>query len=165
MPSVTGLLEQREVRVWEELESWLEVLGQAHEEVAAATVPAERARVARKELLHALAEEGAGGAATMPVDARAKAGAGPPVWGWGTAGSRSKDAAPSDRCVRVGHRPLRQPRAAGNCCAATRTSAHTPYRRRAIPGTRGDGHDAADNGDRLDNHRDELRQQEVRDLI
>lgn len=48
MPSVIGLLEQREVRAREELESWLEVLSQAQEEVPAVT---ERA------------EEGAGGTA------------------------------------------------------------------------------------------------------
>ncbi|MEU2686830.1 hypothetical protein ABZ654_23715 [Streptomyces hygroscopicus] len=46
MPSVIGLLEQREARAQEELESWLEVLGQVQEEVAAAQERAERARVA-----------------------------------------------------------------------------------------------------------------------
>lgn len=77
MPSVIGLLEQREVRAREELESWLEVLGQAQEEVAAATERAERARVAREELVQALAEEGAGGAGTAPVHAGASARLGP----------------------------------------------------------------------------------------
>ncbi|WP_189317196.1 hypothetical protein [Streptomyces brasiliensis] len=60
MPSVIGLLEQREARAREELESWREVLSQTQEEVAAATERAERARVAREKLVQALAEEGAG---------------------------------------------------------------------------------------------------------
>lgn len=76
MPSVIGLLEQREVRAREELESWREVLSQAEEEVAAATERAERARVAREELVQALAEEGVGGASPVPVDAGAEAGRG-----------------------------------------------------------------------------------------
>ncbi|WP_141720882.1 hypothetical protein [Streptomyces sp. Ncost-T10-10d] len=54
-----GLLEQREARAREELDSWLEVLWQAREEVTAAQERAERARVARAELVQALAEESA----------------------------------------------------------------------------------------------------------
>lgn len=46
MPSVIGLLEQCEAQAQEELQSWLEVLSQAQQEVAAATERAERARVA-----------------------------------------------------------------------------------------------------------------------
>lgn len=58
------------------------MLSQAHEEVAAATERAERARVAREELVQALAEEGAGGAGAVPVDAGAEAGPEEPVlWG------------------------------------------------------------------------------------
>ncbi|MFE3905150.1 hypothetical protein ACFXPY_33860 [Streptomyces sp. NPDC059153] len=47
MRSLIGLLEQREARAREELDSWLEVLRQAREEVTAAQERAERARVAR----------------------------------------------------------------------------------------------------------------------
>ncbi|WP_369392470.1 hypothetical protein AB5J72_36465 [Streptomyces sp. CG1] len=54
-----GLLERREGRAREELESWLGVLRQAQEEVTAARERAERARVAREELVQALAEESA----------------------------------------------------------------------------------------------------------
>ncbi|GAX57935.1 hypothetical protein AQJ27_48180 [Streptomyces olivochromogenes] len=50
MPSVLGLPEQREARAQEELGSWLVVLSQAQEEVAAAT---ERARVAREKVVQA----------------------------------------------------------------------------------------------------------------
>ncbi|MGW3951046.1 hypothetical protein ACWEKM_08875 [Streptomyces sp. NPDC004752] len=77
MPSVIGLLEQREARAREELESWMEVLSQAQEEVAAATERAERARVAREERVQALAEVGAGGVAAVPVDAGTEVGPGP----------------------------------------------------------------------------------------
>jgi hypothetical protein len=77
MPSVIGLLEQREARAQQELESWLEVLSQAQAEVAAARERAERARVAREELVQALAEEGAGGVAAVPVEAGAGAEPGP----------------------------------------------------------------------------------------
>jgi hypothetical protein len=62
MPSVIGLLEQREARAQEELDSWREVLRQAQVEVAGAQERAERARVAREELVRALAEESASGA-------------------------------------------------------------------------------------------------------
>ncbi|MFE5092335.1 hypothetical protein ACFRCI_18600 [Streptomyces sp. NPDC056638] len=56
---MVGLLEQREARAREELDSWLEVLRQAREEVTAAQERAERARVARAEFVQALAEESA----------------------------------------------------------------------------------------------------------
>jgi hypothetical protein len=77
MPSVLGLLEQREVRAREELGSWLEVLNQTQQEVASATERAERAREAREELVQALAEEGAGGAAIVPLDEGAQVAPGP----------------------------------------------------------------------------------------
>jgi hypothetical protein len=94
MPSVIGLLEQREARAREELESWLEVLRQAQEEVTAAQERAERARVAREELVQALAEESAVSTVTSvpaggDADASAASGASgagvgyderPPVW-------------------------------------------------------------------------------------
>ncbi|MFF3878148.1 hypothetical protein [Streptomyces sp. NPDC001978] len=67
MPSVIGLLEQREARAQEELDSWREVLRQAQVEVAGAQERAERARVAREELVQALAEENASGAGAGPV--------------------------------------------------------------------------------------------------
>ncbi|WP_345516652.1 hypothetical protein [Streptomyces yanii] len=67
MPSVIGLLERREARAQEELDSWLEVLRQAQVEVAGAQERAERARVAREELVQALAEESAGGVGSGPA--------------------------------------------------------------------------------------------------
>jgi hypothetical protein len=57
MPSVLGLMEMREARARQELESWTEVLEQAQAEVDAARERVERARVGREELVSALAEE------------------------------------------------------------------------------------------------------------
>jgi hypothetical protein len=58
MPSVLGLMERREARARQELESWTEVLEQAQAEVDAARERVERARVGREELVAVLAEEG-----------------------------------------------------------------------------------------------------------
>ncbi|MGP3731733.1 hypothetical protein ACTWJ9_00490 [Streptomyces sp. GDS52] len=74
MPSVIGLLEQREARTQEELNPWREVLRQAQMEVAGAQERTERARVAREELVQALAEESASGADAGGFDER------PPRW-------------------------------------------------------------------------------------
>ena len=60
MPSVIALLECREARAQEELDSWLEALREAEECVVAARGRVERARTAREEVLRALAEEGEG---------------------------------------------------------------------------------------------------------
>ncbi|CAL9324309.1 hypothetical protein [Streptomyces sp. SudanB66_2053] len=57
MPSVLGLLERREARARQDLESWTEVLEQAQSEVDAARERVERARVGREELVSVLAEE------------------------------------------------------------------------------------------------------------
>ncbi|MFQ6856344.1 hypothetical protein AAIB46_36620 [Streptomyces sp. 35M1] len=57
MPSVLGLMEQREARARQELESWTEVLEQAQAEVDAARERVERARVGCEELVAVLAEE------------------------------------------------------------------------------------------------------------
>lgn len=57
MPSVIALLEFREARAREELESWLEVVKEAEEQAAAARQRLERARIACDEVLRALAEE------------------------------------------------------------------------------------------------------------
>ncbi|MFE2094980.1 hypothetical protein [Streptomyces sp. NPDC059460] len=57
MPSVLGLMERREARARQELESWTEVLEQAQAEVDAARERVERARVGREELVSVLAEE------------------------------------------------------------------------------------------------------------
>ena len=51
MPSVLGLMEQREARARQDLESWTEVLEQAQAEVDAARERLERARVGREELV------------------------------------------------------------------------------------------------------------------
>lgn len=51
MPSVLGLMERREARARQELESWTEVLEQAQAEVDAARERVERARVGREELV------------------------------------------------------------------------------------------------------------------
>ncbi|MDX6314501.1 MAG: hypothetical protein QOF44_3965 [Streptomyces sp.] len=59
MPSVLGLMERREARARQELESWTEVLEQAQAEVNAARERVERARVGREELVSVLAEESA----------------------------------------------------------------------------------------------------------
>jgi len=64
MPSVLGLMEQREARARQDLESWTEVLEQAQAEVDAARERVERARVGREELVSVLAEEGP---VNMPV--------------------------------------------------------------------------------------------------
>ncbi|TJZ94653.1 hypothetical protein FCI23_53200 [Actinacidiphila oryziradicis] len=53
-----ALLECREARAREELESWLQALREAEEHAAAARQRVEHARIAREELLRALAEEG-----------------------------------------------------------------------------------------------------------
>ncbi|WP_145766995.1 hypothetical protein [Streptomyces brevispora] len=57
MPSVLGLMEQRETRARQDLESWMEVLEQAQAEVDAARERCERARVGCEELVAVLAEE------------------------------------------------------------------------------------------------------------
>lgn len=57
MPSVLGLMERREARARQDLESWTEVLEQAQAEVDAARERVERARVGREELVSVLAEE------------------------------------------------------------------------------------------------------------
>ncbi|MFE4627455.1 BAR domain-containing protein [Streptomyces mirabilis] len=57
MPSVLGLMEQREARARQDLESWTEVLEQAQAEVDAARERVERARVGREELVSVLAGE------------------------------------------------------------------------------------------------------------
>lgn len=89
MPSVLGLMEQREVRARQDLESWTEVLEQAQAEVDAARERVERARVGREELVSVLADEGvvgsvpSGGEVAAAVESsRPGAGRGerPPVW-------------------------------------------------------------------------------------
>ncbi|MGY5015114.1 hypothetical protein ACWCY6_44930 [Streptomyces sp. 900105755] len=57
MPSVLGLMEQREARARQDLESWTEVLEQAQAELDAARERVERARVGREELVSVLAGE------------------------------------------------------------------------------------------------------------
>lgn len=54
MPSVIALLEFREARAREELESWLEVVREAEEHAAAARQRLEHARIACGEVLRAL---------------------------------------------------------------------------------------------------------------
>ncbi|MFJ9033516.1 hypothetical protein ACIRQP_34445 [Streptomyces sp. NPDC102274] len=92
MPSVLGLMEQREVRARQELESWTEVLEQAQAEVNAAQERVDRARVGREELVQVLAEESAVNTpASVPPGGEVAAAAGssgfgaryderPPVW-------------------------------------------------------------------------------------
>ena len=58
MPSVIALLECREARAREELESWLEAVREAEEHAVAARQRVDHARIAREEVLRALAEEG-----------------------------------------------------------------------------------------------------------
>jgi hypothetical protein len=60
VPSVIALLECREARAREELESWLETLREAEEHAAAARQRVDHARIACEEVLRALAEEGEG---------------------------------------------------------------------------------------------------------
>ncbi|MFD9435266.1 hypothetical protein [Streptomyces sp. NPDC060002] len=57
MPSVLGLMEQREARARQDLVSWTEVLEQAQAEVDAARERVERARVGREEFVSVLAGE------------------------------------------------------------------------------------------------------------
>jgi hypothetical protein len=57
VPSVIALLEFREARAREDLESWLEVVREAEEHAAAARQRLEHARIACGEVLRALAEE------------------------------------------------------------------------------------------------------------
>lgn len=95
MPSVLGLMERRESRARQELESWTEVLEQAQAEVNAARERVERARVGREELVSVLAEESvvntpvsvpSGGEAAAAGGSRgfgAVHGEQPPVWGAG----------------------------------------------------------------------------------
>ncbi|WP_326794021.1 hypothetical protein OHA79_52360 (plasmid) [Streptomyces sp. NBC_00841] len=92
MPSVLGLMERREARARQELESWTEVLEQAQAEVDAARERVERARVGREELVLVLAEESAVNTpVSVPFDGGAVAAGGssgsgsvrgerPPVW-------------------------------------------------------------------------------------
>ncbi|SCD99601.1 hypothetical protein GA0115238_14073 [Streptomyces sp. di50b] len=92
MPSVLGLMERREARARQELESWTEVLEQARAEVDAARERVERARVGREELVSVLAEESAVGAlVSVPSGGEVAAAVGsngsgpvrggrPPVW-------------------------------------------------------------------------------------
>jgi hypothetical protein len=92
MPSVLGLMERREARARQELESWTEVLEQAQAEVNAARERVERARVGREELVSVLAEESAvstpvsvpSGGEVAAVVGSGGSGAGhggrPPVW-------------------------------------------------------------------------------------
>ncbi|MCY0931101.1 hypothetical protein OTB20_33945 [Streptomyces sp. H27-H1] len=96
MPSVLGLMERREVRARQDLESWTEVLEQAQAEVDAARERVDRARVGREELESVLAEESAvdmsapvpsgGGVDATVGSSGSGAGAGavyderPPVW-------------------------------------------------------------------------------------
>lgn len=92
MPSVLGLMEQREARARQDLESWTEVLEQAQVEVDAARERVERARVGREELVSVLAGESmVDTAVSVPSDGEAAAAVGssgsgvghgerPPVW-------------------------------------------------------------------------------------
>ena len=92
MPSVLGLMEQREARARQDLESWTEVLEQAQAEVDAARERVERARVGREELVSVLAEEStvntpvsvpSGGEAAAAVGSSGSGavhGERPPVW-------------------------------------------------------------------------------------
>jgi hypothetical protein len=58
VPSVIALLESREARAREELDSWLEVLREAEAHADAARRCLDHARIAREEVLSALAAEG-----------------------------------------------------------------------------------------------------------
>ncbi|MEY9842851.1 hypothetical protein [Streptacidiphilus sp. EB103A] len=60
MPSVIALLECREARAREELESWLEAVREAEAHAVAARQRVDHACIAREEVLRALAEEGEG---------------------------------------------------------------------------------------------------------
>lgn len=86
------MMERREARARQDLESWTEVLEQAQAEVDAARERVERARVGREELVSVLAEESpvdtpvsvpSGGEVAAVVGAgglRAGHGERPPVW-------------------------------------------------------------------------------------
>ncbi|MFK0297497.1 hypothetical protein ACIQU6_44585 [Streptomyces sp. NPDC090442] len=71
MPSVIGLLEFREARAREELESWLEVVREAEEHVAVDRRRLEHARIACDEVLHALAEQAESGVGSVPAGQKA----------------------------------------------------------------------------------------------
>ncbi|MET7313790.1 hypothetical protein ABZS68_44340 [Streptomyces sp. NPDC005571] len=88
MPSVLGLMERREARARQELESWTEVLEQAQAEVNAARERVERARVGREELVSVLAEESA---VNTPVSVPSGGEAA------GTVGSSGSGAGPGER--------------------------------------------------------------------
>jgi hypothetical protein len=74
VPSVIALLESREARAREELDSWLEVLREAEVHADTARQRLDHARIAREEVLSALAAEGerpvAGGEAREEVATR-----------------------------------------------------------------------------------------------
>lgn len=70
MASVIALLECREARAREELESWLEAVREAEEHAAAARQRVDHARIAREEVMRALAEEGEGSARRAEGDPR-----------------------------------------------------------------------------------------------
>ncbi|MEK8142345.1 hypothetical protein NKH18_07135 [Streptomyces sp. M10(2022)] len=71
-----GLMELREARARQELESWTEVLEQAQAEVNAARERVERARVGREELVSALAESTVDPSVSVPSGGEAAAGMG-----------------------------------------------------------------------------------------
>jgi len=112
MPSVLGLMERREARARQELESWTEVLEQAQAEVDAARERVERARVGREELVSVLAEESpvitptsvpSGGEVATAVGSSGSGavdGERPPVWR--RAWARRCSAACTGRCSRRG---------------------------------------------------------------
>jgi hypothetical protein len=84
VPSVIALLECREARAREELVSWLETLREAQQHAAAARQRVDHARIAREEVLRALAGEGDGVARRAEIgqrtaSVRAKAGDSPSV--------------------------------------------------------------------------------------
>jgi hypothetical protein len=92
VPSVIALLECREARAREELESWLETLREAEQHAAAARQRVDHARIAREEVLRALAEEGEGVARRAEIgprtaSSRVKADDSPPVPAAGPAGT------------------------------------------------------------------------------
>ena len=95
MPSVLGLMERREARARQDLESWTEVLEQAQAEVDAARERVERARVGREELVSVPAEEGT---VNTPFSVPASDGAAAAV-GWSGSGramaSGGRDASPA----------------------------------------------------------------------
>ncbi|MCX5189846.1 hypothetical protein [Streptomyces sp. NBC_00268] len=68
LPSVIALLEVREARAREELESWLEVLREAEQCVQDARERVEHAQIAREEVVRVFAEEGLGLTVAAPVN-------------------------------------------------------------------------------------------------